>query len=175
METSVCMAIIYDPKKLLKHIAPEAKIKRMLSRKLDLKRAALSFVDSVPFIDKKAVTKVALKTVRGYQERVAKKQVEAGFEKGAGEDLEKDLIKNPRQLIQRVQNEVLWQVKEEIKHQYRGEKYEWLPSDAEEPDPEHQLKYGEIFEIGVGEMPGDREGCKCGMRILVNETELSLE
>lgn len=162
------MAITYDPKKLLAQIAPDAKIKRMVTKTLDPRKAALSFVSDVPFIDKKQVTEVALKTLKSYRKRV---EAESGPD---AKDLEKDLAKNPMQLIQRVQNDLIFQVSQEIKSTYRGEQYEWLPSDAEEPDPEHQLNYGKIFVVGEGEMPGERIGCKCGMRILVNETELDL-
>ena len=166
------MSIVYDPKKMLQKIAPDEKIKRMVSRRLDLKRAALSFIDSIPFINKKAVATVTLKTLKSYRER---RDLETASSKSAGQELEDTLQKSPMQLIQRVQNEVIWQVSQEIKAQYRGEKYEWLPSDADEPDPEHQLNYGKVFVIGDGEMPGERIGCKCGMRILVNDTELRLK
>ena len=162
------MAITYDPKKLLAQIAPDSKIKRMVTKTLDPRKAALSFVSDVPFIDKKQVTEVALKTLKSYRKRV---DAESGAD---AKDLEKELAKNPMQLIQRVQNDLIFQVSQEIKSTYRGEQYEWLPSDAEEPDPEHQLNYGKIFVVGEGEMPGERIGCKCGMRILVNETELEL-
>lgn len=162
------MAIIYDPKKMLRDVAPESKIKKLVNRRLDVKRASLSFISDVPFIDKSKVTEVALKTVKSYRERVA---AEAG---DAAKDLEKELAQSPMQLIQRVQNEVVWQISQSIKKDYAGERYEWLPSDAEEPDPEHQLNYGKVFVVGEGEMPGERIGCKCGMRILVNETELEL-
>ena len=172
------MSIIYDPKALLKRVAPETKIKRLVSRKLDFKRAALSFIDSFDFIDKKAVSRIALKTVRDYQQRAAKEQVEAGFSKEASEELERSLAKNPRQLIQRVQNEVVWQVSKEIKSQYGDEMARWLPSDADEPDPEHQANYGKVFKISEGingEIPGERIGCRCGIEILTDETELKLE
>lgn len=167
------MAIIYDPKKLAQEIAPEKKIDRMLSKRVTLKRAALSFLNDASFIDKKKVTDVALKTVRGYQEREARAQAEAG-QRSAGKEVRDEILDDPKQLIQRVQNEVIFQIKEEIKYQYKGERYEWLPSDASEPDPEHQLNYGKIFKVGEGEMPGDRYGCRCGMRILVDEEELKL-
>lgn len=160
------MAIEYDPKKLLQEIAPDAKIKKLVSRRLDFKRAALSFISDVPFIDKKKVADVTLKTLKSYRERAQAED---------SKETEKDLSKNPKQLIQRVQNSVIFQVSQEIRAQYQGERYEWLPSDADEPDPEHQLNYGKVFEVGVGEMPGERYGCRCGMRILVDETELSLE
>lgn len=168
------MAITYDPKKLLKRVAPERKVERLITSKVGLKRTALAFVDDVEFLDKAAVAEVALKTIRGYQMRIAKAQAEK-MEKSAGDEIEEEILDDPRQLIQRVQNEVVIQVADKIRTNYQGEQYEWLPSDAEEPDPEHQLKYGEIFTIGVGEMPGDRYGCRCGMRILVPETQLDLE
>lgn len=157
---------------MLKEIAPDSKIKKMMSRRLDLKRASLSFVDAIPFLNKRSVTDVALKTVKSYKERRAKAFAEGG--RDDGKELESDLAKNPLQLIQRVQNEVVLQVSTQIKADYAGEQYEWLPSDAEEPDPEHQLNYGKIFTIGDGEMPGERIGCRCGMRILVKESQLEL-
>ncbi len=165
------MAIVYDPKQMLKNVAPDSKIKRLVSRRLDFKRAAMAFIDNISFIDKKAVANVALKTLKSYRQR---RDAEAAIKKADSQALEKELVQSPMQLIQRVQNEVIWQVSQEIKAQYRGEQYEWLPSDADEPDPEHQLNYGKIFTIGEGEMPGERIGCKCGMRILVKDSELKL-
>lgn len=172
------MAIVYDPKDMLKKIAPESKIKKLVSGRLTLKKAALNFVDAVDFIDKKAVSKIALKTIDSYQKRIANEQVEAGLNASAGAALEKEILANPKQLIQRVQNEVVWQIANGIKEQYGDEDAEWLPSDAEEPDPEHQLNYGKIFRISEGingEIPGERIGCRCGMRILVKQTKLNLE
>lgn len=167
------MAIFYDPKKMLNKIAPDSKIKKLMSRRLDAKKAAFSFIDDIPFLDKKAVVDVTLKTLKSYRQR-RDREIASGS-KSDGQELENELHTSPMQLIQRVQNEVVFQVSQEIKSQYQGERYEWLPSDADEPDPEHQLNYGKIFVVGEGEMPGERYGCKCGMRILVNETELKLD
>lgn len=168
------MSILYDPKEMLKKIAPERKVKKLLTKDIDLKRTALSFLSDADFIDKKSVTNVALKTVRSYQERIAKEQALAG-EKSAGDKIEADIKKNPALLVARVQNEVVFQISKEIRSQYDGEFYIWLPSDADEPDPEHQLNYGKKFKIGEGEMPGERIGCRCGMEILVKENELKLD
>lgn len=159
------MAIIYDPTKELKKIAPESKIKKLISGNVSLKKTALSFVDSADFIDKKSVSRVALKTIKSYKKRIKASDVDS---------LEKDIKKDPRLLVSRVQNEIVFQISQEIKSKYVGEKYEWLPSDAEEPDPEHQLKYGKIYSVGDGEMPGDRYGCRCGMRILTDDEKLKL-
>jgi len=157
------MSIVYLPNQLLKKIAPKKKIANLVSSNASLKKTALSFVDDIDFIDKKSVSKVALKTIKGYKARIKDEP-----------DLKKNLIKDPAQLVQRVQNEVVLQISESIKEEYSGEFYIWLPSDADEPDPEHQLKYGKKYKIGVGEMPGERYGCKCGMEILVKETKLDL-
>ena len=165
--------ITYDPKKMLRKIAPDAKIERLLKGNVSLKKTALSFIDSVDFLDKKAVSRVALETIRSYQLRIAKAQAEAG-ERSAGKEVQDKILDDPKLLIQRVQNEVVFQIAAEIKDTYAGEQYEWLPSDAEEPDPEHQLNYGKVFVVGEGEMPGERIGCRCGMNILVKETQLKL-
>jgi hypothetical protein len=157
------LVIKYEPSKLIEKVAPKKKIKKLVSQNLTLKKAALSFVDDLDVVSKKSVATVALKTLKSYKERA----------KG-DPDLKDELKADPRQLIQRVQNEVLLQITEGIKEKYAGEAYVWLPSDADEPDPEHQLNYGKTFQIGDGEMPGDRIGCRCGMQILVEATRLEL-
>lgn len=155
--------IKYQPDKLLEKIAPAKKIKKLLSSRVTLKKAALNFVNDIDFLDKKGIERVALKTIKGYKERIEEDTLEAEEVKAA-----------PAQLIQRVQNEIVFQIKEEIKTKYDGHTYVWLPSDAEEPRPEHQLNYGKEFEIGVGEMPGDAFGCRCGMQIVTKDSSLNL-
>lgn len=163
------MAINYDPKALLKKVAPERKIKKLLSKNLTVKRAALNFAAGLDFINPDKVAEIALKTVSDYQQRVLKAESEGDY------DLEKKLLRNPAQLIQRIQNSLVFEVSKKIKENYKGERYQWLPSDAEEPDPLHQLNYGKVFVVGDGEMPGDRWGCRCGMRILTEDEQLDLE
>ncbi len=154
------MAIKYEPSKILKKIAPEKKIKKLVSERATLKKTALSFVDDLEVLDKSRVTEVALDVIKSYKAREKSERREA--------------IDDPRLLIQRVQNEIVLQIRDEIKDKYDGEFYVWLPSDAEEPDPEHQLNYGSTFQVGVGEMPGDRYGCRCGMQILTDDEKLEL-
>jgi hypothetical protein len=155
--------IKYDPRKMLQKIAPEKKVKRLLSSKVSVKKTALAFLDDVDFLSKSKVAKVALNTVKDYKARIK-----------AGTVKKSQLVDDPKQLIQRVQNEVVLQISQEIRQTYLGEFYIWLPSDAEVPDPEHQLNYGKKFQIGDGEQPGDRFGCRCGMQILVDEKQLNL-
>lgn len=177
------MSIFFDPKDMLKKIAPAAKVKNMVSSRMGLKRSALAFVDraadkDVGVLDKKAVADVARRTVRGYQERIAKAVVQADFDRKAGKEVKEEILDDPKQLIQRVQNEIVFQVHDKIKTQYRGQRARWLPSDAEEPRPEHQANYGKEYIIGEGingVEPGDEFGCRCGVEILVNETSLELE
>ncbi len=155
--------IKYDPSQLLRRIAPQGKIKKLISQRLTLKKAALAFLNDLDFVDKKEITRLILKVLKNYEERI---EDEPG--------LKKKLLKSPDLLIQRLQSAIVTQVTEEIREKYHGEFYIWLPSDANEPDPEHQLKYGKKYQVGVGEMPGDRWGCRCGMEILVDEKQLKL-
>ncbi len=159
--------IIYDPVKILKKVAPESKIGKALKSNLSLKKTALVNANAFDFLDKDAIAKVAINTVKAYKARVAKDP-----------DLEEELAADPAQLIQRVQNEVIFQVSQEIKDVYSEDSFTWLPSSADEPDPEHQLNYGETFLISEGdangEIPGERYGCQCGMEIHVAGSSLEL-
>ena len=55
----------------------------------------------------------------------------------------------------------------------KAQYYKWLPSTSKEQNPEHALLYGKVFKIGTGDkdgyMPGKRNGCHCGMKILTDE------
>lgn len=157
------MSIKYLPSKVLKKIAPEQKIKKLISGRLTLNKAALSFVDDLDFLSKKTVVKTALQTIKSYRKR---------FEEVP--EIRDDVLEDKQLLVNRVQNTVIHEIAGEIHDQYHGEYYKWLPSDAIVPDPLHQLKYGKKFQIGKGEMPGERYGCRCGMLILVDETKLEL-
>lgn len=166
------MSIIFDPTNMLKKIASKKKIERMVSSRFSLKRAVLSTLGNDEFpIDKKSVANVALKTLKGYKGRVKKL---TGSDAG---ELKDEILADPKQLIQRVQNEVVFQIHEGIKAKYKGQKGRWLPSDAEDPRPEHQKNYGKVYTIGEGidgVEPGDEYGCKCGVEIITDETELDL-
>lgn len=166
------MSIKFLPDEMLKKIAPKRKVEKLLTGKVTVKKTALSFLDDAEFIDKSAVLDVALKTVKGYKERIA------DADRDERSDLKTEIVDDPKQLIQRVQNEIVFQVHDGIKQTYGGRRAVWLPSDADEPRPEHQLNYGKEYEIGVGidgVEPGDEYGCRCGVEILGDETELQLD
>jgi hypothetical protein len=120
-------------------------------------------VSNADFVSKSRVTETALNAVRQYKKHARTNDVSF-----------KDALGNKKLIVSRMQNAIVQQLAQEIRQQYRGETYRWLPSDASEPDPLHQLNYGRIFQVGVGEMPGDRYGCRCAMELLVNETSLKL-
>lgn len=160
------MSIKYLPDKLLAKIAPHTKIKKLLKANISLKKTALSFVNDIDFINKSDIEYTALKVIKSYKQRIR--------DSDDPDALEADLKKDPAQLIQRVQNEVIFQIATGIKEKYDGTTYTWLPSDADEPRPEHQLNYGKDFKIGDGDMPGDDYGCRCGMEIHAAGSSLEL-
>lgn len=162
--------IRYNPNDLLRKIAPKKKIERLIKKDLTVNRAVLSMFSDIDFINKRDVLDVALSTSKQYKARY-KEEKKSGLSATAA--LEQTL-NDKKMLVNRVQDSIVYQVAQTIKQEYEGETYIWLPSEAETPDPEHQLNYGKKFQIGVGEMPGDRYGCKCSMEILVKETKLQL-
>ncbi len=166
------MSIIFDPKAILKKIAPAKKIEKLVSKNLTLKKSALSFVDDIDVINKKDVTTVALKVINSYQDRFHN-----ALDEGDASDLKSAIIDDPALLVNRVQGEIIFQIHAAVKEKYSGETAVWLPSDAMDPRPEHQLNYGKVYIIGEGidgVEPGDEYGCQCGMEIQVDETQLSL-
>lgn len=165
------MAIKYDPRELLRRLAPEKKVQKLVTNRLTLNKAVLSILDGgADFLSKPTLERTALTVIKGYREKFD----ELKDDDVPADEAREDAVADKKLLVNRVQNSVINQVAGEIKDQYLGEYYIWLPSDAQEPDPLHQLNYGKKFQIGKGEMPGDRIGCRCGMKILVKESKLQL-
>lgn len=155
--------IRYLPNEIIRKIAPTKKVEKLVTSRLSLNKAVLSLVSDNDLISKESIEQTALTVIKQYKERFKEEP-----------EVKTEVLEDKKLLVNRVQNEVISEVAEQIKDGYRGEFYKWLPSDADEPDPLHQLKYGRKFQIGRGEMPGDRYGCRCGMLILVPETKLEL-
>ncbi len=167
------MAIIVDPTRMLKKLAPRRAIQRMVStggHRIAVKKAALRAVSDIGIVTPKDLTDTVLNVVNQYKEKYANLRDDGA---SAGDALS-DSVGDADLLINRVQNLVVFNIQEKVKENYDGEQYEWLPSDADEPRPEHQLLYGEIRTVGVGLMPGEEWGCRCGMRLLVDDTTLNL-
>lgn len=166
------MAIKYLPKKILQRrfIMKKKDMEKLVTKSLTLNRAAVQTLQGTGVLTKKTLEKTALKVIKGYKKRL-KREIKEGASK---KEALADTLNDKKKMVQAIENDAIYAISLEIKDQYRGEFYEWLPSDSDEPDPEHQLKYGQVFQIGKGEMPGERYGCKCGMNILVDETRLNL-
>lgn len=164
------MAIRFLPSQFLKKAMPDKAVAKLVTQKLTLNRAALQVLTRAEVLTQPTLEKVALKVIDQYKTTYGDFK-DAGLSNAAA--LEETLNEKVL-LLQRVQDAAVFEVSQEIQSKYEGEFYEWLPSDANEPDPEHQLNYGERFQLGVGEAPGDRYGCRCGMNILVNESQLKL-
>jgi hypothetical protein len=79
-------------------------------------------------------------------------------------------INDEKLLKDRIEDYVKYNEVENLKEKYKDKYYIWLPSSALVPDPQHQLLYGKKFKVGTGDkegnMPGERWGCMCGMKIL---------
>lgn len=155
------MTIEYQPKEIIEKSLSSKKIKKLITSDLKLNKAVLATLSSHSVLPKKELEIAALNILKKYRKRFK-----------AGETLK---VIGTSQLVNVIQNMAMQETTSLVKEAYMGEFYEWLPSEAENPDPEHQLKYGKKFQIGKGEMPQDRYGCKCGMRILTKEEELDFE
>lgn len=155
------MTIEYYPKDIIKKSLSSKNIKKLISGDFKLNKTVLNTLSSQGVLPKRELQTAALKVLKAYKKRLAEGETVSEI----GTDL----------LVERIHNIAMQETTSIIKEAYRGEFYEWLPSESETPDPEHQLKYGKIYQIGKGEMPQDRFGCKCGMRILTEDEELDFE
>lgn len=164
------MAIVYDPQKILKKMASKRKIESLVTDKLTINRVVLNTLNDTGFLDKKELRFVAINVLDKYKDK-AEALTEEGLTKSESRE---EVLTNKNLLVQRIQNATVNAVTDKIKEKYRGEKYVWLESTAENPDLKHKKKWGKTFIIGKGEMPGDRYGCKCGMKILVDAKRLNL-
>lgn len=168
------MAVEVKPSSLARRMAPKKVIEKLVTQKLTVNRTAVTMLArSVP-MGERTLTSIAIKVINDYKKKFRSERRQGGSIREATEEA----LAGKAKMVQRVRDSVTVEITEEIKSQYHGEFYEWLPSSANEPDPEHQLNYGKRFQLGKGDRngddPGDRFGCQCGMRILVNESRLSL-
>lgn len=168
------MAFSFFPDEFQESLFGDAELKRLVSGNLTVNRAVLAAVAKKGDLDKAEVQELVLKVLQTYREKF-----EAAREEGAGKaEAMAEATNGKALLVQRVKQAVRYQAGQRIKEQYRGERYVWLPSSAEVPDPLHQLNYGKTFTLGVGDAngddPGDRWGCKCGMRVLTEDEEPAL-
>lgn len=160
------MTLKYEPKKILKKIDLKNKAQKLVTQNLSVNKAAVKSLTNAGVLPKKQLEKVAIKVIKEYKKKDRQLKKEGLSKK----DAKADALNDKKQMVARVQSAVLHEQTQTIKSAYRGEFYIWLPSSASEPDEEHMKNYGETFQLGKGESPGDRYGCQCGMEILTNDT-----
>ncbi len=145
------MARFY-PETFLEKVMPDGIAKNgLLYDNLSIKKRYLRALYKVAGREGKALKETVLEVIAYYAKREEKLGTQA-------------------LLTQRIENFLVWNKVQEEKEAHAGQYYRWLPSDAQNPDPEHQLNYGKIFREGDGhEMPGERYGCRCGIEWLSDE------
>lgn len=158
------MSIIFLPNEFIDRVAKMRDFKRLMTRDISVNRTVMRMIAQASGVPQSVLNKAATKVIRDYKRNV-KEEIGDGLSKS---EAIADVVNDSRLLVQRVTNLIIQETSEQLKSEYRGKRYRWLPSDAKEPRPEHQAKYGKVFILGRGEAPQDAYGCRCGMEILVN-------
>lgn len=161
------MTKIY-PQTILKKALPDGFFDEDLLNKknLSLKQNAMQALILGTTATKREINASVAKVADIYQRKIDDLR-EEGLPKAKASVIAKD---GEKLLKQRIAGIVLFDAVQQIKSDNEGEKYRWLPSSSENPDPQHQLLYGKVFDVGEGDdegnMPMERYGCNCGMEIL---------
>lgn len=156
--------VIFFPKDFARGMISDKHLARLVTNKLTLNKIVMRQVASLTNMTQKEIEEIALKVLKSYRSRY-KELIESGQSKSSAL---KGTLNDKKLIVNRVKDEVIYKASESLKEKYAGHEYIWLPSDSAEPDPRHQAKYGKTYIVGKGEMPQDRYGCKCGMRIKTN-------
>lgn len=163
--------MIFYPDQYKKQVLPKGFFaKDLLAKKnLTLKQNAIQALLISTDLEKKELAETVAGVVNVYQNKIDDLR-EEGLPKAKASVIAKG---NEQLLKQRIENLVVFSKVLQIKKENKGKFYKWLPSGANEPDPEHQLLYGKTFPVGEGDdqgnMPAERYGCQCGMEILDSE------
>ena len=155
----------FYPDEFIKKIFPRGFFeKQLLNSDLDVKRNVIKYLAKARIVAGEDL----MQSIRGVIEKYREKSAE--LKELGVKGFKKEALNGEALLKQRIKNIVVQAEVEDIKEKYNGAKYRWLPSGAENPDPEHQLLYGKVFDVGEGDkdgnMPGERYGCQCGMELL---------
>ena len=171
------MSVIFDQKAYLKKVLPSGfKSQRILTNDLGVRKAVLSSLTTAKAINGREIKNSIYKTVDHYKDKYETLR-DGGLNR---KDAKTEAVNDESLLKQRIYNTLVYDEVQALKEEHAGELYKWLPSDAETPDPQHQLLYGKIFRVGEGDkdglMPGERYGCRCGIEFLGNtDKEKALE
>ncbi len=155
----------FIPGRWLEKIFPKGIEKSgLLSDNLEIKKRYLQALVRATSLSGREITAEVYKTVDFYEQKEATL-------KAAGVKAFKQEALNGQELLKaRLKNFLVYSEIQRQRKEHKGRMYRWLPSNANEPDPEHQLLYGHIFREGEGDkdgyMPGERWGCQCGIEWL---------
>lgn len=163
----------FDPQTWLKRVFPKGIEKSgLLNDKLEIKKTYLKALVRATSVSQRQLTREIYKTVDFYlekEERLKAQGVKA---------FKQEALNGQALLTERIKNFLVYSEVQAQKKAHKGRKYRWLPSSAKEPDPEHQLLYGQVLEEGKGDkegyMPGERWGCQCGIEWLDEAEDLIL-
>lgn len=151
---------VFDPETWLKLHLPANFRKKLLTRKLTLKDGIIKSLLITSAVDKKGLEGVIFESVDKYLKKLETLKEEENKHALA------EATNGEKMLKTRIENYLIYEESQQIKKENMGKRYIWLPSSAEVPRPEHQLKYGKEFIIGQGEFPNEAYGCKCGFTII---------
>lgn len=152
----------FDPSRFLKNAFPKGFWEKNFAtqNKIDLKKYVIRALRKGDLVSEIDIETTAEKVLKYYKKK---------FETLPPAEF-KEIIEEQSLLRDRMENLVVYNEVQKIKEVATGKFYRWIPSDAEHPDPEHQLLYGKVFPVGEGDkdgnMPGERYGCRCGMELL---------
>ena len=157
---------VFKPLEFLKLIFPKNFWKKkLLTNNIDVKKTAVQAMQKASGLSKRELNPTLNKVVDIYTEKFNNLKQSQDTQEAL-----KDTIRDNALIKQRVENLIVYNEVQEIKTEYKDKYYKWLPSTAKEQDPEHALLYGKTFKVGTGDkngnMPGERYGCKCGIKIL---------
>lgn len=131
---------------------------------LKIKPKIIKTIVSQGIIKKRDFLKTVSHVVKTYKIR-AREMERSGVRAYKAEAINDEVL-----LKQRVEDTLLYSQMQTEKEDHDGQYYRWLPSDAENPDPQHALLYGKIFKVGEGDiddnMPMERFGCRCAIEWL---------
>jgi hypothetical protein len=163
--------VIFYPDQYKKKVLPKGFFRDDLLNKTNfsLKKKAMQALILATSISKRDINSTVINVAKVYQNKVDELE-DQGLPKTKATILAKS---GEKLLRQRIESLVVYSEIQNLKEENEGQYYVWLPSGADEPDPQHQLLYGKTFLVGEGDdegnMPGERYGCQCGMEILNNK------
>lgn len=162
----------FYPDRFLKQVMPKSFYTQgLVSKNFTLQKGAISAINRARLATGRPIDKTVYDVLLQYKAKY--KDLIAAEDFGKAQAFEAAL--NGENLLrQRIEQAVIFDKIQDLKAQHKGEYYRWMPSSAENPDPQHGLLYGKIFRVGEGDkdgnMPGERYGCQCGIEWIDSDT-----